>query len=438
MTSRWGAVFVCQGGALERKAVLLAASIRRHSGSSAQLVAAIPRPAETWQPPSDDTLAYLEGLGVRIADVENPIGEHYPIGNKFGCLAVMPNVERCFILDSDLLSLRPITADDLPAKPLAAKPEDRPGPWVDRRAWRGLYRWAGMKKWARSDEVITTVSGHRIPPYFNAGVVAIDPSSPVAASWLRWAQAIDSAERIPQRHPWLDQIALPLAARDVNVIPERLDEQWNWPAHHRLLRQPARFVHYHEPTVIEEDPMLWSGLIDLVRHDDELARLLGQDDDWHRVISRTAPLDRSMLMLLAGGPDSGIEAALERLRELGHATERADPSFVRRTHKDPDATGMGPWLRRFWLADSRDRRPLVLWDDTTLIRDADRVMCSVDGYSVAVWTPGEQGDRQRRKRRSSGTSAPRLRPRDLADAGGFLAWAERADRARSPQDESRV
>jgi hypothetical protein len=392
MTARWGAVFVCQGGGLERKAALLAASIRRRNGPAPQLVAAIPGPSAMWPRPTDATLAYLDRLNVRIEETENPIGEHYPIGNKLGCLAVAPKVDRCFFLDSDLLALKPVLAADLPIAAVAAKPEDRPGPWSDKRAWRRLYRWAGIPKWNRDDEIVTTISGHRIPPYFNAGVVGFDPASDFAERWLSWAKRIDPTTEIIHRHPWLDQLALPIAASEMGVKPERLDASWNWPAHHWLLEEPVRFAHYHEPAVIEEDPMLWTAFRELVDGDDELASLLKQDDVWQRVIERSSPLSRSQLVLLGARPNDGVETALEAFRAQGFATVRADLPFVRRTHKDKDATGIGPWLRRFWLEADPYRQDLVIWDDTTLITDIDRIFGSVDGYTVAAWSSDQHRD----------------------------------------------
>ena len=79
-------IFVCQSGELETKAALLAASIRAHYGTKPLLVAAVPQPEEEWGALQPDTIEFLERLNVRRLPIENPIGIHYPIGNKISCL----------------------------------------------------------------------------------------------------------------------------------------------------------------------------------------------------------------------------------------------------------------------------------------------------------------------------------------------------------------
>jgi hypothetical protein len=172
--------------------------------------------------------------------------------------------------------------------------------------------------------------------------------------------------------------------------------------------------------------MLWTALRELVDGDDELASLLKQDDVWQRVIERSSPLSRSQLVLLGARPNDGVETALEAFRAQGFATVRADLPFVRRTHKDKDATGIGPWLRRFWLEADPYRQDLVIWDDTTLITDIDRIFGSVDGYTVAAWSSDQTGRQPapRRKPAGKGARAPRLTPADLAGSSSLRTWIQ--------------
>jgi hypothetical protein len=430
MNTTWGAVFVCQGGGLEQKAAVLAASLRRQNGSAPRLVAAIPGPATQWPRPAERTIAYLESLDVQIVETENPIGDHYPIGNKFGCLSVMPDVDRCFILDSDLLSLAPILPTDVPSAALAVKPEDRPGPWIDRDSWRQLYRWAGMPRWQRSEEITTTVSRHRMPPYFNAGVVALDPATGIGERWVEWSRRIDPATEIRYRHPWLDQVALPIAARSIGVEPAHLDESWNYPAHHWLLREPVRFAHYHEPTVIEEDPLLWRGLRDLVAEDVELRAILDQDETWRRIIRREEPIPRSQFVLLAAQPNSDVSGALDSFAQLGFASLKLDLPFVKRVSVESDLTWVATWLRKKWLEHDSARGPLVMWDNTSLWRHADAVFNSIDGYSIVVVEQGRTSMSTRIRALSDhGLLAPRLRSASIESQHELKHWLERADLA---------
>ncbi|HEY6853265.1 MAG TPA: hypothetical protein VI139_03390, partial [Gemmatimonadales bacterium] len=68
---RYCFAFVCQAGELEPKALLLAASLRRHLRCEHELVAAIPQPESAWGKPGAATLDALRRMGVRFAAIEN-------------------------------------------------------------------------------------------------------------------------------------------------------------------------------------------------------------------------------------------------------------------------------------------------------------------------------------------------------------------------------
>src|SRR4051794_34390253 len=93
-------VFVCQAGPLENKALLLAASLKRHLRVEHELIAAVPQPAERWGTLSEDTTELLRSLGVRVEPISNEIDPDYPIGNKVSCMRLAVRTDRLVFLDS--------------------------------------------------------------------------------------------------------------------------------------------------------------------------------------------------------------------------------------------------------------------------------------------------------------------------------------------------
>ena len=99
---RFSVRFVCQGGGLDRKAAVLAASLRRNLVGDHELIAAVP--SDPWfEPPDPEVVAFLDRLGVRREPIESPICREYPIGNKLACLLLPTSCDKRVFLDSDVL-----------------------------------------------------------------------------------------------------------------------------------------------------------------------------------------------------------------------------------------------------------------------------------------------------------------------------------------------
>lgn len=289
---RFTFTFICQRGALEAKAVLLAASLRRQLAAPADVVACLPMPEAVWGRPSRHTLRALDTLEVVTAPVRNLIADAYPIGNKIACLdppashGVPP--DRIVFLDTDILCTAPFVPDRELAADFAAKPVDFATFTGGPAAWARLYRLFGLPEPAR--RVVATVSREETWPYFNAGVIGVRADAGLAPAWAECCRRIDAEEWVPARRPHLDQIALPIAAALCGLDVTPLDERLNYPAHLRPLR-PALPVlcHYHRPDIVAEEQAL-SGLVrDLVAAYPAVRPVLEADPAWRPIVGTTRP-----------------------------------------------------------------------------------------------------------------------------------------------------
>jgi hypothetical protein len=102
-------VFVCQRGPLEVQAMLLAASLAENLRCDHRLVAALPEPEETWGRPREETLRFLERLGVARVPVQNHVSCELPVTNKLSCLDVEHEGDVTVYIDADMLCMKPFS-----------------------------------------------------------------------------------------------------------------------------------------------------------------------------------------------------------------------------------------------------------------------------------------------------------------------------------------
>ncbi|QOV89227.1 sulfotransferase [Humisphaera borealis] len=253
-------VFVCQAGVLENKALLLAASLKRFLRCEHELIAAVPSPAARWGTLAADTTALLHDLGCRIEPITNLVADDYPIGNKISCMLLKTTMDRLVFIDSDILLTGPFDGDPAFDFPVAAKAVDLAN-LTEYRQWRRAY--AAMKLKLPDDRVASTVYGQLVHPYFNAGLIAADPTSGFGDAWLESCRRIDAKWGVRLKRPHLDQIALPVAIKKLKLPYACLDERYNYPVHIKAIdyARPPLFAHYHSPPVLRREPML----VDLAR-----------------------------------------------------------------------------------------------------------------------------------------------------------------------------
>ena len=192
-------VFVCQGGSLEIKALLAAASLRHNMRGAFEMVAAVPTPPKQWGGSTRDTFDLLAQFGARVVEIRNAIGPDYPIGNKLSCLTIPIDADRLIFLDSDMVLVREFGGESHFALPFSAKPADLPNA-INPRQWKRAYRAAGLE--APAGCVATTVNGPDRPTLFSMPALSpLIPRSGLGATWLDCSQRIDAKWGVALKRP---------------------------------------------------------------------------------------------------------------------------------------------------------------------------------------------------------------------------------------------
>lgn len=311
-------VFVCEPGKLENKAIVLAASFRRRLGSEAELVAAIPQYDARANAVSARTAAIFDRLGVRTVPFDSPFGRAYLIGNKLACLGLPLHNRVRFFLDTDIFVCR--AADDLPepARQLSEGPPAVAGVpathcHVSDAEWTALYRKFALGDPPRSQRNMSARQAH--PPYLNTGVVGTNAGPWFAQAWQTVAQAIldDPSVRQLLKHPWADQVALPIAVAQSDLQLVTLGTDWNFPSWSARARtgRPPVFYHYQVLHRVLRDRPVRQAALDLLRREPPwvAAAFLREVGDyarsraghaWQRLQQRAQPRRAP-----SGGPQTG-------------------------------------------------------------------------------------------------------------------------------------
>lgn len=330
-------VFNLDAGELERQACLLAASLRRHASGEPELVAAVPRskgsPDGFLQA---ETLRLLDRLDVRIVAIDNPIDESYPIGYKLSCLDVATDADQIVFLDSDIIACRDFDPPGLFPAGFAAAPENWDTYPQNDALWRLIYRTCGQK--APDWRMEATHTGQVIWPYYNAGVVSVPANSGFGALWSRFAKRIDRNPLIPRKRPWLDQIALPVAAQAAGLPRSALSRE----AHFRTPKERIRgtvpaLCHYHRPFTLRREPLLKHTAAVLGAQHPELATLWAGSKEWalasgpyvtQRPTDATEPVPAQPDLILSGMPRSGTSYLCTLLHRLQDTVVLNEPPEV--------------------------------------------------------------------------------------------------------------
>lgn len=240
-------VFICQGGTLEGKSLLLAASMRLHFGDAHGLTAAVPVPPEHWPAPHPDTLHVLRALDVAIRPVRNAIADDFPYGNKMSCLDLADDCAQRVYIDSDMLMLRGFGEDALPVTNIAAVPASVA--IADDAAWAGFHAEFGLPLPPR--RLVALISQQRTVPYFNGGFIAVRNEPEFGDCWGDTCRRLRALPGLAPniRDRFLDQVALTLAAARLGTAIHALPLTWNFPSWNLALGEGPTpiFFHYQSP-----------------------------------------------------------------------------------------------------------------------------------------------------------------------------------------------
>ncbi len=239
-------IFVIDGAGMQAQGLLLAHSLRRHAEADLALSAYLPADAPDPDPQVAQALAALD-VAIERLPARDPWRRPYPHGNKIAA-AARPRLRPVTVfLDTDMIVTGRFEPQDLLAEAeVAAVPEGRAtwGGAGDR--WERVYGHFGLPLPA---ERVRLMRGRRrlSMPYFNAGLVAFRHESGFAEIWRETALRIDHEVRIAGKRPWLDQIAIPVAAARLGLSIRVLEERWNFAISDRLPQggEAPTIVHYH-------------------------------------------------------------------------------------------------------------------------------------------------------------------------------------------------
>ena len=246
--------FVCEPGELETKSMLLATSLRHHNDTNIELVAAIPSHHADADFITIHTHDLLSELNIRTEKISNPLSFDYPIGNKLACLDIDSTANKIIFLDSDILCLSTIP-DQAFSAAICAKPADLATYSKHQADWNRVYQLFDLPLPTSTLSIMSTASQELMPPYFNAGVIAIDNDIDLYTTWTECCQRIDLDDSITNKRPWLDQIGLPLAIARLGHQTHCLPESLNYPAHLKpLANKDVILCHYHWPSVLKREP----------------------------------------------------------------------------------------------------------------------------------------------------------------------------------------
>lgn len=346
-TPQCNVIFIAQKGELGLKAAFLAWSLRVTHGSSLGLFAAVPS-FEEWGEPEPEVFRSFEQLGVKVVRFEPPFAPEYPIGNKTRVLGLLPPGLPAVFLDSDMASLsawNPLEV--LGSADLAMKPADV-ATWGQGDQWRQVFDLLGRSGNQRYTRA--TVSGELMPAYYNAGLVACRDPATLAKEWEAiTAELHVNGESLPNRYPWLDQIALAVLVRSSKLDVKSLGEYWNYPAHLKALpvkRMAPGICHYHRPEVILREPALLWRFRKACSELPELARLASRYESWKRLFKPRLPWRKTDLsgcdFIITGVPRSGTSLVCRLLDEQRNWLVVNEPAEVFRALEDRrDASGVG-------------------------------------------------------------------------------------------------
>lgn len=264
------ALFVVDGPKLETQSLLLAATLRVNGPKGTRLFAMVPKGK------ADDILPLtrqmFDACEVELLQFDQPEGQWskpYPHGNKLLACAALAGQRpetcgRTTFLDTDMVCLRDFTKDMTDPLRLYAVPEGVPTWGRDPEEWQRAYSFFGLSV---PPERVNLTRRNRIEylPYFNAGLVSYcngplgKSGLSFAESWLKTATELDHFCPIPNKRPWLDQIALPLTLYREAIGWQALPDTYNYSISNRSNERrilKSRIAHYHRAVHLAAVPRL--------------------------------------------------------------------------------------------------------------------------------------------------------------------------------------
>ncbi|WP_099823242.1 hypothetical protein [Oceaniglobus indicus] len=256
MSADLSAFFVVEGPHLEAQGLLLASSLRGHTGDDYTLIAYRPDGPDAPAMPrvTAEAFAHL-GVDLRPLAVDRSFWKKpYPHGNKLFACAAPRATSRHVFLDTDMVCVAPLDLERrITPTAVSLVPDGTPGWGKGNDRWDRVY---GHFDLALPTDRVRLTRRRRVSylPYFNAGLIGFhsDPgaSKPFAQLWLATAREIDWNVSVAKKRPWLDQIALPVTLKRFGLAYDVLPDVYNFSISDRAFEPDAtpKILHYHSFT----------------------------------------------------------------------------------------------------------------------------------------------------------------------------------------------
>ena len=218
----------------QNMACYLAASIREAFGDTVAMVGYCPehRMAEV----NPDVLAVLDRMAcpLRSFKAKGRFDPPYPHGNKMLATLEPRETEFSCFLDSDILFLRPNSAENLIREGHVSLTPAASMGWAGQEVWPSIYAAAGVEMPEERIRLMNQRKGADRMPYFSSGLFCFPENWRDARGmrfpevWMEVAQAIEAAADIPAKRPYLDQMTLPLAILKAGLSWNILPKEQHW------------------------------------------------------------------------------------------------------------------------------------------------------------------------------------------------------------------
>lgn len=219
--------YIVEAPDYQNMACYLLASIRTHFPADVQAIGYCPEHKMAEIDPGVIRAHELMGAEIRPMRTEGMWDTPYPHGNKIiAALQPRDSVYSAFV-DSDVLFLRPNTAEALIAPGKVSCSVAASMRWGEQSVWDQIY---GVFDMAVPTERVRLMrrSPGKVVPYYSSGLVVFPEHAAdggrFADVWYDTALQIDRKTDLSARRPYLDQMSLPVAIRRAglgwNPLPE--------------------------------------------------------------------------------------------------------------------------------------------------------------------------------------------------------------------------
>lgn len=248
--------FVMDGPRFQVPGVLLASSLRMQMGDEVEIIAYVPESRGLAMPRVIELLLHQLAVDVRLMQTDHVTwAQPYPHGNKIIASCQPRDSDLSVFLDTDTVCCAPMDFSEVPDDvSFFGVPEGVPTWKVEDEAWQPIYDMFGLPL---PQQRVRLVRGRLIEmlPYFNAGFVGFRekpdvPGTRLPDLWLDTALRLDFNETIEGKRPWLDQIALPVAAARAGGRLHVLPHSYNYSLYRRRPEERSfapQLAHYHMP-----------------------------------------------------------------------------------------------------------------------------------------------------------------------------------------------